>query len=170
MSQEDLADLARLRKLVELAAPRDAIESGDDEWDVGVIAATARLQRLKAREGTDAAPTLDEIERAHRLFHQALLTGCHSRRLATLQEVFYGQAQRYRHVMISQKLDLNEFVEVHERLAKVVLSRNYLEAAAALSEHIEFTLLTIYPRIWKRRPSHLQSASKPIKEAISPTT
>jgi DNA-binding GntR family transcriptional regulator len=145
MSQEDLADLTRLRKLVELAALRDSIETGDDEWDVGVIAATARLQRLKARSSTNTAPTLDEIERAHRQFHQALLTGCHSRRLATLQEVFYDQAQRYRHVMISQEVDLDEFVEVHEQLADVVLSRNYAEAAAALSEHIERTLLTIYP-------------------------
>ncbi len=145
MSKDDLADLTRMRKLVELAALRVSIESHDDEWDVGVIAATARLQRLKARSGTEAAPTLDEVERAHRQFHLALLTGCHSRRLATLQEVFYDQAQRYRHVMISQELDLDEFVSVHERLANVVLSRNYEDAAAALSEHIERTLHTIYP-------------------------
>ncbi|MEJ2456585.1 MAG: FCD domain-containing protein [Candidatus Thiodiazotropha sp.] len=113
MSKDDLADLTRMRKLVELDALRISIESHDDEWDVGVIAATARLQRLKARNGTETAPTLGEIERAHRQFHLALLTGCHSRRLATLQEVFYDQAQRYRHVMISQELDLDEFVSVH---------------------------------------------------------
>jgi DNA-binding GntR family transcriptional regulator len=145
MSQEDLADLTGMRQLIELAALRASIESGDDEWEVGVIAATARLQRLKARKDTDATPGLDEIERAHRLFHQALLTGCHSRRLATLQAVFYDQAQRYRHVMISQELDLNKFVEVHEQLANVVLSRNYADAAASLSEHIGRTLQIIYP-------------------------
>jgi DNA-binding GntR family transcriptional regulator len=145
MSQEDLADLTGMRQLIELAALRASIESGDDEWEVGVIAATARLQRLKARKDTDATPGLDEIERAHRLFHQALLTGCHSRRLATLQAVFYDQAQRYRHVMISQELDLEKFVEVHEQLANVVLSRNYADAAASLSEHIGRTLQIIYP-------------------------
>lgn len=152
MSQEDLADLTRSRKLVELAALRDSIESHDDEWEVGVIAATARLRRLKARNGTDTTPTLDEIEHAHRQFHLALLTGCHSRRLATLQEVFYDQAQRYRHVMISQELDLDRFVSVHERLADVVLCRNYPDAAAALAEHIEFTLHTIYPTATEQAP------------------
>jgi DNA-binding GntR family transcriptional regulator len=160
MSQEDLADLTRLRKVLELAALQYSIESGDDEWEVGVIAATARLQRLKARNGTDSAPALDEIERAHRLFHQALLSGCHSRRLATLQAVFYDQAQRYRHVMISQELDLDIFVSVHERLADVVLSRNYEDAAAALSEHIERTLLTIYPDDTEKAPDSSSLALK----------
>jgi DNA-binding GntR family transcriptional regulator len=125
----------------------------------GVIAATARLQRLKVRDGTQAAPTMGEVERAHRQFHLALLTGCHSKRLTLLQKVFYDQAQRYRHVMISQEVDLGEFVKVHEQLANVILKRNYAEAAAALSNHIERTFLTIYPQ-------HKQSISQVTSPAL----
>lgn len=145
ISREDLVDITRVRKVIEVEALRSSIAAGDDEWDVGVVAATARLQLIGARSKEGTPPSLEEVERAHRQFHLALLSGCHSPRLSSLQQVFYDQAQRYRHVMISHWHDLDDFVAVHAKLAETILSRDCEKACAALADHIELTLSSVYP-------------------------
>jgi GntR family carbon starvation induced transcriptional regulator len=145
ISQEDLTDLTRVRKLVEAEGLRSSIAGNNDEWDVGIAAAVTRLQRLGTRDREGETVPLDEIERAHRQFHMALLDGCNSGRLRYLQEVFYDQAQRYRSVLMTGGPKLEDFVKEHEKLAADILSRDADRACAALAAHIDLTLKYVYP-------------------------
>lgn len=145
ISREDLTDLTRVRKLVETEGLRSSIAGNNDEWDVGIAAAVTRLQRLGTRDREGETVPLDEIERAHRQFHMALLDGCNSGRLRYLQEVFYDQAQRYRSVLMTDGPQLEDFVKEHEQLAADILSRDVDRACAALAAHIDLTLAYVYP-------------------------
>ncbi|MBT0961179.1 GntR family transcriptional regulator [Denitromonas iodatirespirans] len=145
VSQADLEDITRVRKSIECEALKSAIANGDDEWDVGIVAASARLHRLAVRAREADPPTGTDVERAHRQFHTALLAACDSPRLLSLQQLFYDQAQRYRAVMMRQWHGLDEAAEVHQQLADVVLSRDVDRACSALSEHIDLTLQSVYP-------------------------
>ncbi|WP_409524469.1 GntR family transcriptional regulator [Nitrincola sp. MINF-07-Sa-05] len=145
ISREDLVDITRVRKIIEIEALRSSIAAGDDEWEVGVVAAIARLRLIGARSREGTPPSLEEVERAHRQFHLALLGGCHSPRLTSFQQMLYDQAQRYRKVMLSHWDDLDDFVAKHVQLAETILGRDCEEACTALAQHIELTLSHVYP-------------------------
>ena len=138
MSQEDLEDITRLRRLVELELLREAISEGDDEWEVRIVSSFARLSRTVARAKADKTNFISAIEPAHKLFHTALVGHTRSRRLLDLQGLLYDQASRYRFKMLHQIDNLDEFLETHERLMRTILNRD-ATAAAALADHIEIT-------------------------------
>jgi GntR family carbon starvation induced transcriptional regulator len=144
ISREDLTDITLTRQVLETTALRRAITLGGDEWEVGIVAAYARLQRVVARciEGGDGT---DDLEATHKQFHTALIQGCQSQRLLLLHGVFHDQASRYRQVMLEKTHSLEDFLKSHERLATVVLARKADEACAMLSEHMTITLHKVYP-------------------------
>ncbi|MCY0855771.1 GntR family transcriptional regulator [Cupriavidus sp. D39] len=78
VSLADLRDITLVRTTIETAALRQAIELGDDEWEVGLIAAFARLERTAQRLGTETQQSEGAYEPAHKAFHTALLAGCGS--------------------------------------------------------------------------------------------
>lgn len=145
ISKEDLDDITALRKVIETTALRQSIEFGDDEWEVGIVTAFARLERVVARiinpDNTDET----DLEQAHKQLHIALVSACRSRRLLSLQSILYDQARRYRHLMLEQIHDLQTFLTIHDELVKVILSRQPDKACAMLSGHIDLTPTSVYP-------------------------
>lgn len=143
VSKQDLEDITLARQVLETTALRRAIGMAGDEWEVGIVAAYARLQRVVARciESGDTS----ELEAVHKQFHTALLAGCQSPRLLELHGVFHDQASRYRQVMLEQTHDLGDFLKSHELLASAVLARKADEACAMLSDHMAITLRKVYP-------------------------
>jgi DNA-binding GntR family transcriptional regulator len=146
MSIEDLADITRVRILIESEALTLSIEKGDDEWDVDIAGACRRLQRLATREQSGETPTPGEIEEAHWKFHRALISACDSPRLLTLQEILYNQGQRYRSIMMRKWHAMDEVAQIHQDLADIVLSRDIERACVALREHLEQSVSMVYPR------------------------
>lgn len=143
ISRDDLEDITLTRQVLETTALRRAMELGGDDWEVGIVTAFARLQRVVARcqeSGDDA-----ELEATHKQFHTALIAGCRSRRLLELHQIFHDQASRYRQVMLDQTHDLNDFLKIHQMLANVVLSRNAEAACKSLSDHMAITMQKVYP-------------------------
>lgn len=145
MSIEDLTDITRIRILIEIEALKLSIENESDEWDVNIVGALRRLQRLEAREKTDP-PSQEEIEEAHWKFHRALISACGSPRLLTMQEVMYNQAHRYRSIMIRKWHGLDSVIDIHEKLATDILSRDIERACQALREHLEQSVAMVYPQ------------------------
>ncbi|GAB4060364.1 FCD domain-containing protein [Uliginosibacterium sediminicola] len=147
ISREDLEDITRLRQLVELAALRDALAAGDHEWELGIRAAFARLEGLAAviKAGRSSAGAHD-LEQAHRNLHEAFLAACSSQRMRMVRSILYDQAQRYRQLMLQKtSQDLDEFVDIHRQLVEAILSRNQAQACDSLAEHLDLTLLSVYP-------------------------
>lgn len=150
MSIDDLKDITRVRTLVEIDALTQSIRNGDDEWDVNIVAASRRLQRLAAHEKTGNPPTQEEIEDAHWKFHRALISACDSPRLLAMQEVLYNQANRYRSIMMTKWHGMERVVEVHKELEDSVLSRDIERACSALRKHLEQSVEMVYPQITKK--------------------
>jgi DNA-binding GntR family transcriptional regulator len=144
-SKADLEDITTVREIVEIAALERAIANGDDEWEVGIVAAFARLERAAARNREGGGHVATQTEAAHKRFHTALVAACGSKRLLHAHETLYDQACRYRHQMLEITYDLDAFLSVHKQLMEAVLARDRAEARARLTAHLQITMSKVYP-------------------------
>lgn len=147
MSYEDLVDITTVRTMVELAALRQSITLGGDDWEDGIVSAFACLGRAveRARNQQDFDQT--KLEPIHKRFHLSLTAATRSPRLRSLQETYYDQANRYRHVMARSLSNFEEFLDIHEQLMVPILARNATMAAACLARHLNMTVLAVYPSV-----------------------
>jgi GntR family carbon starvation induced transcriptional regulator len=139
ISSDDLQDIIRARQVVEGAAIELAVERGGDEWEVGALSAMARLKLVVRRYHDNAYALIEDVEPAHRQFHTALVSACGSPRLLQFQASLYGQAERYRYIMLKKVTDLEGYIQVHETLLNVILTRDKIAARTALCEHLALT-------------------------------
>ena len=145
VSRDDLLDITRMRTVVEMEALRLTMQTGDDGWEAGIVAALHQMRRHIQRTGMEFREGAPEFDRLHKGFHTALLAACASQRLLAAHSDLYDQAYRYRRVMM-QTFDSGErFVRVHEELAELVLSREVSAAQAKLGAHLHATLDIVYP-------------------------
>lgn len=144
MSDADLQDITLVRQMVETTMLERAIETGGDEWEVGIVAAFARLSRAVLHATGDAGAAFRSFEPAHKQFHQALVAGCSSPRLAQMQNLAFDQAFRYRDMMFRGLHDRDDFLAIHQALMDDVLSRDTTRAIPALRAHLRLTPKMVY--------------------------
>lgn len=135
-SLEELRDLTRVRILVETTALREAIASGDDQWEAAIVAAFHRLARATERELDTSEETLSEWEALHDDFHRALMGACGSPLLLRVQGFLSQLASRYRVYRVIGRIRRDHFSE-HKALMEAVLARDATRAAQLLAEHYE---------------------------------
>nr|WP_160327491.1 GntR family transcriptional regulator [Burkholderia ambifaria] len=146
MSEEDLADLTRLRQMVEAEALRESITTHDPIWEMELAGSFAKLSLASTRQYGDPAVARRMIEAAHRQFHRALVGACRSPRILALQELLYDQASRYRHSIVDAAQTLDGFVESHNTLMNAALGQDLDVALRALHDHIAITPQVVYGR------------------------
>ena len=136
ISAEDMADITRMRLMIDVSALRDSIAAGDDAWEADLVARFHRLERLESRlpEGPVVLDA-DWVQR-HRDFHQALLAACPSQRQLALSASLFDQAERYRQISGRHRQSLRRKNEEHRRLMQATLKRDADTACALLSEHM----------------------------------
>jgi DNA-binding GntR family transcriptional regulator len=144
MSQPDLEDITLVRQMVEATMLERAIAAGGDEWEVGIVAAFARLSRAVMHSSGGDGATFRRFEPAHKQFHQALVAGCVSPRLAQIQTLAFDQAFRYRDMMFGGLHDRDDFLAMHQALMEDVLSRDPARAIPALRAHLALTPKMVY--------------------------
>lgn len=139
VSAQDMADITRMRLMIDVPALRDAIAVGDDAWEAALVAAFHRLERLEARL-TEGPVILDaEWVLRHREFHMALVAACPSQRQLALSASLFDQAERYRQISGRYRQGLRRKNDEHRRLMQAVLKRDTGTACALLTDHIEGT-------------------------------
>lgn len=151
-SREDLADIIRIRSVIESEALRLSIKQGGDEWEAGIVASLHRLKRFAARGPKVFRSEIDNFEVVHKAFHTALIAACGSRRMLEQHSALYDQTYRYRHRMLANVPKLNEFCAEHDDLAALALARNADEGCRRLCAHFALTLATLYPDASTKRP------------------
>ncbi|WP_119256814.1 GntR family transcriptional regulator [Shinella zoogloeoides] len=135
LSLEELRDITAARQLCESEALRLAVEKGDADWEVRVIAAHHLLARIpQVREDIPSAIREDWEER-HAAFHAALISACGSPILLEICEKLFSRADRYRRMSISVSGGARDVEGEHRRLMELALARDGKGAAAALREH-----------------------------------
>jgi DNA-binding GntR family transcriptional regulator len=145
ISRDDLADITRMRSVVEMEALRLAIDNGDDAWEAGIVGTLHQMRRHIDRTGDEFREGAADFDRLHKGFHTALLAACGSRRLLAAHSELYDQAYRYRRLMMRGFDSGARFVAAHQLLADRVLARDVGAAQATLASHLHSTLAYVYP-------------------------
>lgn len=136
ISAGDLADITRMRLLLDVPALRDAIAHGDDAWEAEIVAAFHRLEKVESRL-SDGPAVLDENwSELHRAFHLSLLAACTSERQRLWGASLFDQAERYRRFSARNRQTARRKSNEHRRIMDATLKRDADTACALLQEHI----------------------------------
>lgn len=139
LTVEGMADLTRVRLLVEGETLRDAIAQGDDAWEARLVAAAHALA-LSEQRLRDVAPALDETWSArHREFHLAIYAGSSSPILRGLVAQLFDAAERYRRFSARHRTLPRAKHAEHRQLLDAVLARDVERATALLTRHVTAT-------------------------------
>jgi len=136
LSVPDLADLTQVRVQIESLALQQAVTLGDVAWETAVVATHHTLERTPV---TDATGQFNEgWSVAHRAFHQALVAGCGSPRLAEIATSLRDSAELYRRWYWALTDDHKRNIAgEHRQLKDLALERNADLAVEQLKAHIE---------------------------------
>lgn len=148
ISREELADLVRVRQLVEAEAVALSIARGDVEWEARIVASYFRLQKAQ-RQAQEVGRWSLAWEECNRQFHDALVSDCGSVWLLRMQQQLYAQSVRYRFVSFDQPQPPRDGDAEHKALMDACLARNVERARRLTIEHIERTakaVAAILPR------------------------
>jgi GntR family carbon starvation induced transcriptional regulator len=139
ISRADLEDITAVRQRIECDALRDAIESGNLEWEGALLAAYHQVNSLPPIIGNPERvnPAWDL---AHDKFHSTLLEGCRSKWLKRFAATLRIQTTRYRHQSIqAPHAASRNFAQEHEDIVKAVLARDADRACELLRQHFAAT-------------------------------
>jgi GntR family transcriptional regulator, carbon starvation induced regulator len=139
LSRRDLLDATRARQHIETIALKDAMAFGGVEWEARVLAAHHQLSHTllytPARDGMNP-----EWERAHALFHQALISGCASDYLIRFSDILRDQTARYRHLSLKGAHGGKRNVAMeHQAIVEAILSHDAVTACRLLVDHYQKT-------------------------------
>ena len=140
ISMDDLADIQRMRHMVEVEGLRLSIARGDLQWEQNIVAGLHRLKTLsvvKDNAGIQAHAAEPSFDHAHKAFHTALIAACGSRRLLAAHSDLHDQFYRYRLVLRMVPRSKAATDRDHLELARLVLARDFQAASTALHEHID---------------------------------
>jgi GntR family carbon starvation induced transcriptional regulator len=140
ISMDDLADIQRMRHMVEVEGLRLSIAHGDLTWEQNIVAALHRLRTLsvvKDNPGHLADLAEASFDHAHKAFHTALIAACGSPRLLAAHSDLHDQFYRYRLVLRAVPRSKATTDRDHGELARLVMARDFEAASKALHEHID---------------------------------
>lgn len=158
VSLEELSDLTRARRLIELPMLAESIARGDESWETALVAAHYRLSRCTPPVESPEELGVTDWEERHEAFHAALLAANTSPWLMRFYTQIKDQLRRHHRVLLiapalsharsgARWQDSPAFValsealalEPHTALMKAALDRDADRAVRLLDEHIEFT-------------------------------
>ncbi len=141
-TEDDLRDIALIRKEIERAAIRRAITLGDVAWEGRVIGAHHQLR--KAEETVASSPddlVALEWDEACRAFSSAILDACGSPRLMDTHEKYFDQSRRFRLAQLREgQLDFAARKQRHQAMVDAILARDANAAEKLIAEEIETEL------------------------------
>lgn len=143
LSVTDLADITRMRIMLDVPALKDSMREGKDDWEANIVAAFHRLEKIESRL-SDGPVVLDEDWSAlHRGFHMALISACTSQRQLAWSASLFDQAERYRRFSARYRKTLKRKSSEHKRIMEATLDRDAPTASLLLKEHIMSTLQNV---------------------------
>lgn len=140
VSREHLLDLAENRIEIEGVALKWAMERAGVGWEADILAAFHRLSRQTKSEPGDQKRVSETWKREHRAFHHALVSGCGSPTLLSIQKNLFDQGERYVALSIMRRAQPRDDVGEHKLIMEAVIARDRDRALTANRKHIERTI------------------------------
>jgi GntR family transcriptional regulator, carbon starvation induced regulator len=138
ISENNLLEVTRLRAEIEPIALRESIAHGDDRWEAEVVVSLHRLSKLE-RPADAGASRVDDWEKAHRTFHQSLLSACRMPLLLNFCATLHDLSDRYRRLFLENNPIDRDVAQEHRDMCDATLERRCDEACRLLRDHIERT-------------------------------
>lgn len=155
-SAEELADLGRVRTMIETQMLCEAIEHGDQDWEVTLVAAHHQLSRTPIPGLGDPQERYQDWYRQHKTFHEALTAASRSPWLARFSVQIFAQLRRYHSKIqiestgasaqdpgLRTELDAMArsamALEGHTNLMDAALARDAETAARLMREHVQLS-------------------------------
>ncbi len=139
MSPDDLADIIRMRLILDISALRESIQHGDDAWEAHILSCFHHLEKIESRLPTGPVILNIDWSHRHRDFHAALVAACPSERQRSWSQSLFDQAERYRYFSARHRKTDKQKSNEHRVLMKAVLNRDTKTACSLLTEHIQST-------------------------------
>ena len=133
---EDLADITRMRVMLDVQALAESIQHGNDQWEAVIVAAYHRLEKVESRLSEGPLVLDEEWSPLHRDFHMALLAACPSERQRNWSISLFDQAERYRRYSARHRKEPRRKSTEHKKIMDAVLRRDTQNACSLLKEHI----------------------------------
>jgi DNA-binding GntR family transcriptional regulator len=143
LSIDDLADITRMRLMLDVQALREAVAQGDDAWEAAIVAAWYRLEKVESRLPEGPVILDEEWSALHRDFHAALIAACPSQRQLAWSASLFDQAERYRRFSARYRKSVRRKSNEHKRIMDATLRRDADTACALLTDHIRGTLRNV---------------------------
>lgn len=137
VSLANLEEITRLRVEFEGLALREAVRTGDINWESDVMRALHRLNRTE--RVSDRPETLEEWEAAHREFHLRLIAGCGMPTLLGFCRTLLNLNDRYRRAFLRLNPGDRDVTAEHSEIAQGAVARDADFACTRLQEHIRRT-------------------------------
>lgn len=138
MSLKEMQDIYDARANLEAMIVGLAIERGDDAWEAQILAQSHTLSKVmdvKTRE-----QVLDVWDERHKAFHTAIAIGCGSKHLLQARGYLFDQAERYRHLWLTQTVFSEEALALkrkeHAALVEAILARDAPRASTMMRTHL----------------------------------
>ena len=154
ISPADLADITKMRLMLDIPALTDSIQTGDDAWEAAIVAAFHRLEKIESRLPQGPVVLDAEWSRRHRDFHMAMIAACPSERQLSWSMSLFDQAERYRHFAARNRTVSKKKDEEHRLLMNAVLRRDAATATMLLSEHIASTQTNVMTAFNRQAKQH----------------
>jgi DNA-binding GntR family transcriptional regulator len=136
ISAEDLADITRMRLMLDVQALAESMQYGDDDWEAAIVAAYYRLEKVESRLGEGPLMLDEEWSGLHRDFHMALIAACPSERQRNWSASLFDQAERYRRYSARYRKTARRKSTEHKKIMDAVLKRDTKTACVLLQDHI----------------------------------
>lgn len=138
VSMDDLLDITRMRKELEVLGVRLSMENGGSDWEAGIMASLHRL--LSAKKINDDGSIDPRWDQLHKEFHRSLVCACNSEWLQRFLDILYDQSDRYRKLSVRYLQMPRDDVSEHRQLAEAVLDHDLDKASALIRGHFDRTV------------------------------
>jgi len=136
ITADDLADITRMRLMLDVQALAESIQHGDDKWEATIVAAYHRLEKVESRMVEGPLMLDDDWGVLHRDFHMALIAACPSERQRNWAASLFDQAERYRRYSARYRKTVRRKSSEHRKIMDAALKRDTQTACTLLQEHI----------------------------------
>ena len=143
--RDELADVVRLRVLLECEALEEAIAGGDEAWEAAVLSAFHRLSKYTQADGA----AWDE---RHQAFHEALVMPCRSPVLQRFRRQLYEISERHRQLARRVAVRPRDDLAEHRAIMEACLARDEKVAKTLMGQHLRLTANLIMEAFEEMQP------------------
>lgn len=140
VSEHNLQEVTRLRVELECYALRESMRHGDDRWEGELVTRLHHLTKLeRGPTHAERGGGVEDWEKAHRAFHQSLLSACRMPLLLNFCSTLHDLSDRYRRIFLENHPIDRKVAQEHRSICDATLARRADQACKLLRGHIERT-------------------------------